>query len=106
MQNWKTQRPGRDDVAGLLQEAAALPCLIEEQHIIARLLAAYDRWLVLPSALCSRPMSIHLHVMLVRKQVEHVMLQAMPAFPAWHNKTQKEYNSMLSGDFQREAMDG
>ena len=46
LQNWKTQRPARDDVAALLQEAAGLPCLLEELHIIARLLAAYDRWLV------------------------------------------------------------
>lgn len=51
MQNWKTQRPARDDVAALLQEAAGLPCLLEEQHIIARLLAAYDRWLVPPCTL-------------------------------------------------------
>jgi len=46
MQNWKTLRPGRNDVAQLLVEASTLPCLLEEQHQIVCLLAAYDRWLV------------------------------------------------------------
>ena len=47
IQNWKTQRPSRDDLDALLHEAVALPCRTEEQLIIARLLSAYDRWLVL-----------------------------------------------------------
>ena len=46
MQNWKTLRPGRNDMAQLLVEASTLPCLLEEQHQIVCLLAAYDRWLV------------------------------------------------------------
>lgn len=49
MQNWKTQRPARDDLDALLSEAVNLPCRTEEQLIIARLLSAYDRWLVLLS---------------------------------------------------------
>ena len=47
IQTWKTQRPSRDDLDALLHEAVALPCRTEEQLIIARLLSAYDRWLVL-----------------------------------------------------------
>lgn len=43
--NWKTLRPGRNDVAQLLVEASTLPCVLEEQHQIVCLLAAYDRWL-------------------------------------------------------------
>ena len=46
VQNWKTLRPARNDVAQLLLEASALPCVTEEQHQMVRLLAAYDRWLV------------------------------------------------------------
>ena len=33
-------------MAQLLLEASALPCVLEEQHQIVQLLAAYDRWLV------------------------------------------------------------
>ncbi len=33
-------------MAQLLVEASTLPCLLEEQHQIVCLLAAYDRWLV------------------------------------------------------------
>lgn len=46
MQNWKTQRPARNEMALMFGEAAALPCVLEEQVQIARLLTAYDRWLV------------------------------------------------------------
>ena len=46
VQNWKTQRPARNDVAMLFGEAASLPCVLEEQVQIAHLLTAYDRWLV------------------------------------------------------------
>ena len=46
VQNWKTQRPARNEIALMLGQAAALPCVLEEQVQIARLLTAYDRWLV------------------------------------------------------------
>ena len=46
VQNWKTQRPARNEIALMFGEAAALPCVLEEQVQIARLLTAYDRWLV------------------------------------------------------------
>ena len=52
VQNWKTQRPARNEVAHMFGEAAALPCVLEEQVQIAHLLTAYDRWLVRSCATC------------------------------------------------------
>ena len=41
----------------LFGEAASLPCVLEEQVLIAHLLAAYDRWLVCPLVPCQHPHS-------------------------------------------------
>ena len=58
MQNVKTQRPARNAVAMLFGEAASLPCVLDEQVQIARLLTAYDRWLVGPFLCHNMPMAL------------------------------------------------
>ena len=64
MQNWKTQRPARNEMAQMFGEASALPCTLEEQVQIARLLTAYDRWLV---CCCSiRPNTFSNHDLLAK----------------------------------------